>query len=447
MKKEQDFTNGKIMGPLLRFALPVFFALCLQTMYGAVDLLIVGQYAQTFDVSAVSTGTFVMHLLTSAVTGLAMGTTVQIGQKIGEKRTHEVGGIIGSSTVLFLAFGLVLTVLMQFLAPFISKLMQAPNEAFDATVSYIRICSAGAIFIVAYNVIGSIFRGMGNSAIPLLTVAIACVVNIVGDYVLVAVFDMAAAGAAIATVAAQAVSVVLSLIIVRKKKLVRIRKEDWKPKKALIMRTIHIGLPIAFQDVLVTMSFMVIAGIVNGLGVVASAGVGIAEKICGFIMLVPSAFSQSISAFVAQNIGAGKRERANLALKYAILTSLAVGVVIGYFSFFHGDMLTAIFAGDKQDVIQAGAEYLKAYAIDCLFVSFLFCFTGYFNGCGNTRFVMVQGIIGAFAVRIPISFLMSRLFPESLFLIGLATPSSTVVQIICCAVFMRRCLKKQKLFE
>jgi len=228
----------------------------------------------------------------------------------------------------------------------------------------------------------------------------------------------------------------LSLVLVRRQKLVQISRKDLCLDKVTAKKILGMGFPIAFQEVLVSISFLVITGIVNGLGVVASAGVGIAEKVCGFIMLVPSAYSQSISAFVAQNIGAGKRERAQKALIYAIGSSLAVGIVIGYFSFFHGDMLTGLFAGEKQDVIAAGAEYLKAYAIDCLFVSFLFCFIGYFNGCGNTRFVMLQGIIGAFGVRIPVSYVMSRLYPDSLFLIGLATPSSTVVQIALCFGFL-----------
>jgi len=436
MEQKQDFTQGRIMMPLMKFALPVLFALCLQTMYGAVDLLIVGQYAETADVSAVSTGTQVMHMITAAVTGLAMGTTILIGQRIGEKKQGEVSKVIGSSIVLFTIFGFAIALLMQWAAPYAARWMQAPEEAFEKTVAYIRICSAGAVFIVAYNVIGRIFRGMGNSKIPLLTVAIACVFNIVGDFLLVAVFKMNTAGAAIATIAAQAISVLLSLVLVRRQKLVQISRKDLCLDKVTAKKILGMGFPIAFQEVLVSISFLVITGIVNGLGVVASAGVGIAEKVCGFIMLVPSAYSQSISAFVAQNIGAGKRERAQKALIYAIGSSLAVGIVIGYFSFFHGDMLTGLFAGEKQDVIAAGAEYLKAYAIDCLFVSFLFCFIGYFNGCGNTRFVMLQGIIGAFGVRIPVSYVMSRLYPDSLFLIGLATPSSTVVQIALCFGFL-----------
>lgn len=437
MENTKNFTSGKILMPLIEFALPVLLALFLQTMYGAVDLLIVGQFGSTADVSAVSTGTFIMQTITSAITGLAMGTTILIGKKMGEQRISEITSIIGASIVLFALLAIAISFGMQFLAAPFAYALQAPEEAYASTVSYVRICSSGAIFIVAYNVLGSIFRGMGNSKLPLITVSIACIFNIIGDWFLVAKLHMASNGAALATVFAQAISVLLSILLIRQQKTgISLSLKDVRLSKDIIHQIICLGFPIAFQDVLVSLSFLAITAIVNGLGVIASAGVGIAEKICGFIMLVPSAYSQSISAFVAQNMGASKPERAIKALRYAITTSLGVGVLIAYVSFFHGDLLAALFAGDKPDVIVAAAQYLKAYAIDCLFVSFLFCFIGYFNGCGNTKFVMVQGIIGSFGVRIPVSLLMSHLFPESLFRIGLATPCSTITQILMCFIFL-----------
>lgn len=433
MPKTQSFTEGKILSSLVRFALPVLLAIFLQTMYGAVDMLIVGQFSSAAEISAVSTGSWIMQCITQAIVGLSMGTTVLLGQKIGEKRGDEAGDVVGTSIFLFALLGLAVTAVMQFAAAPIASVMQAPKEAYESTVGYMRICSAGSLFIVAYNVIGSIFRGLGNSKLPLLTVAIACVANILGDLLLVGVFHMASAGAAIATVAAQAISVVISLLVIWKQGLpFAFGKSHVRFQKALAGRVVKLGLPIAFQDVLVSISFLAITAIVNALGVIPSAGVGVAEKICGFIMLVPSAFSQSISAFVAQNIGARKPDRAKKALLYSILVSLGVGVVMAYFSFFHGDLLAGLFNRDAQ-VIAAAADYLKAYAIDCLLVSFMFCFTGYFNGCGKTAFVMVQGIAGAFGVRLPVSFLMSRVLPVSLFRVGLATPASTLLQIFLCA--------------
>ena len=432
MGKEHDFTKGRILAPLLEFMLPVFLAMLLQAMYGAVDLLIVGQFAESRDVSAVSTGSQMMMTVTHLVTSFSMGTTILLGLRIGEGRGREGGKVVGSSICLFGVIAVVFTGLLPLLAGPLSELMNAPKEAFDATVSYIRICGLGSVFIIAYNLIGSIFRGIGDSKTPLLTVLIACVCNIAGDLLLVAVFHMGTAGAAIATVAAQAASVVISLLVLRKKPLpFSCGRTDLRFDGAVIRRVTGLGLPIALQDLLVGISFLVLLAIVNDLGLTPSAGMGVAERVCGFIMLIPSAFMQAMAAFAAQNYGAGKYDRAKRALGYAIGVSTVLAVGMFALTFWRGDLLSGVFSKDPE-VIAASADYLKAYGIDCLLTCFLFCFIGFFNGLGRTKFVMVQGIIGAFLVRIPVAFLMSREVPVSMFHIGLATPCSTVLQVALC---------------
>lgn len=445
MKTQQsDFLNGKILSPLLRFAGPVLLALFLQAMYGAVDLIVVGKFSGTADISAVSTGSQAMNLVTSLIAGLTTGVTVLLGQKIGEGKPEEGGRVVGSAICLFAATALALTVLLVALTAPLCNLLQAPAEAFTPTTEYVRICSAGTVFIVAFNVIGSVFRGLGDSKMPLITVAIACVVNIFGDLLLVAVFHMGAAGAALATVFAQAISVILSVLIIARRSLpFTLRKEHLRLDRTMTGGILRLGIPIALQDVLVSISFLVILAIVNTLGLLQSAGVGIAEKVCAFVMLLPSAFSQSVSAFVAQNIGAGQQERAKKALRCGVIVSLCISVFVFYFNFYHGDLLASIFA-NEQAVIAEAADYLKAYAIDCLLTSFLFCFIGYFSGIGKTVFVMTQGIVGAFAVRIPVSFFMSRLPNVRLFFIGLATPCSTVVQVILCLGYYFTLSRRQK---
>ena len=430
MKQPNTFTEGPILKPLLTFTLPILLALFLQSMYGAVDLMVVGQFGLPADVSAVSTGSQILHTLTAIITGLSMGSTILLGQKLGQKRLEDAGQVLGSTVAMFAVFAIIVTVVMLAIAEPFATVMQAPPEAFDQTVSYVRICSAGSAFIVAYNVLGAAFRGIGDSKTPLLTVTIACVVNIIGDFLLVGGFGMGVAGAAIATVAAQAVSVVLSLLITMRKGLpFPFHRRYIRLDRAYIGRILLLGAPIALQDALVSVSFLAIIAITNGLGVIASAGVGVAEKLVGFIMLVPSSYMQSLSAFVAQNIGAGQRDRAKKAMFYGMATSLCFGVVLFYLSFFHGDLLAALFAKDTA-VIASAVDYLKAYAIDTIFVSIMFCFAGYFNGCGNTTFVMFQGVAAAFAVRIPVAFFMSRMEPVRLFHVGLATPISTLFQIV-----------------
>ncbi len=436
MKQETTFTEGKILKPLILFALPVLFALFLQAMYGAVDLLIVGKFASSADVSAVSTGSQIMMTLTNLISSFAMGTTILLGQQIGSGKRKEGGQTVGTAIMMFAGIAVVLTVLLVIFAPQISSIMNAPAEAFDKTVSYVRICGGGMLVIVAYNLIGCIFRGLGDSNTPLLTVAIACVCNIAGDLLLCAYFQMGTSGAALATVFAQVISVIVSWLFIRKKELPFTMDKSCLHIHGRTMRKMAgLGAPIALQDLLVSISFLIILAIVNSMGVTASAGVGVAEKVCAFIMLISSAFMQSMAAFVAQNYGAGRMDRAKKALHYGAMVSFSIGVMMFFLSFFHGSALAGIFSSDQQ-VILAAADYLKAYAIDCLFTAIFFCYIGFYNGVGRTTFVMIQGIIGAFGVRVPVSYLMSIQPDTSLFKIGLATPMSSIVQLILCVGFM-----------
>lgn len=442
METSHDFTEGKILSSLLRFALPVFLALFLQALYGGVDLLVVGQFAGTEDVSGVGSGSMLMQTVTMVITGFSMGITILVGQRIGAKRAEEAGRAVGTGICLFAVFAAIMTLVLVFGSDIIAGLLHAPKEAFEETSAYIRICGAGSFFIVGYNVLGAIFRGIGDSKMPLITVAIACVLNIAGDLLFVAVFHWDTEGAALATVMSQAVSVIISLFIIRKRRLpFTFTLRDIRFRASVIKTELKLGSPVALQEMLVGMSFLIIQAIVNTMGVIPSAGVGVAEKACSFLMLVPSAYMQSMSAFVAQNIGAEKPERAKRALGYGIATSLAAGTLLATLAFFFGNVLGAIFSKDPA-VIEAANLYLRAYAIDCMIVSVLFCFIGYYNGCGRTLFVMVQGIVGAFFVRIPFAYLVSRLSGATLFHIGLATPASSTVQVILCLILFSRIRNK-----
>ncbi len=442
--KEYDFVKSPILKSLVSFALPILGALILQAMYGAVDLLIVGQFAGSTDVSGVSTGSQLMMSITSVITGLSMATTVLLGQRLGAGRKNEAGDVIGTDITLFALFSFVLSVLVLVFSRGLCTVMQAPEEAFEATLTYIRTCSCGIIFIAAFNVLGSLFRGLGDSRTPFLAVAIACTANIAGDLLFVSVFRMGTTGAALATVLSQAISVAICLPMIRKRGLpFTLRKNQFCLQKKIVVQTLQIGVPIALQDLLVSFSFLAILSIVNGLGLTASAGIGVAEKLCGFIMLVPSAFMQALSAFVAQNVGAGKHARARQAMYTGMILSFSISLLLAAAAFFKGDILCGLFTRDMA-VMHAGWEYLKAYAIDTLLVSFYFCFNGFYNGYGRTRFVMVQGLIGAFLVRLPVSFIMSRMEPVSLFRIGLAVPMSSVVQILMCVIYLYHMEREKK---
>lgn len=435
--KSNSFIEGPIFPLLIKFSIPLLLSLLLQGMYGAVDLLIVGQFGDATGVSAVSTGSQIIQTITGIITGLTMGATVLLGQYMGARKEKEAGDAVGATIWIFSIMAVIITILMVIFTKPLVTLMNAPKEAYDKTVAYVLICSLGTIFIVAYNGISGIFRGIGNSKLPLIFVAIACVTNIIGDLFFVCILNMDSKGVAIATVIAQAVSVILSMYIIRKNGLpFKFRRENIRFNKVVILEILKLGSPIALQDALTNISFLILTSILNTMGLIVSAGVGVAEKVVIFIMLIPLAFMSSISAFVAQNIGANKLERAKKSMIYGMIVSSIFGSIMFIFTFTNGEILAGIFAKETP-VIIAAAQYLKAYAIDCILVCFLFSFMGFFNGCGKTVFVMIQGIIAAFLVRIPFSYFMSRLEGATMFEIGLASPVATACSIIICLIYFK----------
>ena len=440
-----DFTQGSILKKLVLFMLPILGALVLQAAYGAVDLLVVGRFGSTSGLSAVSTGSQVLNLVTFVVTQLAMGVTVLIARYLGEKQPKYIGPVIGGAAVVFTILSVILFAVMVSFARPISVLMQAPAEAVDLTASYVRICGGGIFFIVAYNMLAAIFRGLGDSKSPLLFVLVACIFNIIGDLVLVAGFHLDAAGAAIATVFAQAVSVVCAIVMLLKKDLpFKIKKSDVR-LNSQCGKFLSIGLPLALQEFLTQLSFLALCAFVNRLGLSASSGYGVACKIVNFAMLVPSSLMQSMASFVSQNIGAGNRQRA----KKSMYTGIAIGLVIGTFVFalvmLKGDLLSSAFTTDA-DVIANAYAYLKGFAPETLVTAVLFSMVGYFNGNNKTVWVMVQGLVQTLLVRLPMAYFMSIQPNASLTNIGLAAPTSTAVGIVlnvCFFLYLEQKYKKE----
>ena len=409
MKSDKsDFTQGSILQKLVLFMLPVLGALVLQAAYGAVDLLVVGHFGSTSGLSAVSTGSQVLNLVTFVVTQFAMDITVLIARYLGEKRPQYIGQVIGGSIVVFALISAVLFVVLVGFARPISVLMQAPEEALGLTSGYVRICGAGIFFIVAYNLLAAIFRGLGDSQSPLLFVLVACIVNVFGDLFLVAGLHLDAAGAAIATVAAQAVSVVCAVIMLLKKHLpFKLCKADFRLNPQC-RKFLSIGLPLALQEFLTQLSFLALCAFVNRLGLEASSGYGVACKIVNFAMLIPSALMQSMAAFVSQNIGADSKKRA----RQSMFTGIGIGLAFG----------CAVFAN--------AFAYLKGFAPETIATAVLFSMVGYFNGNNKTVWVMVQGLVQTLLVRLPMAYFMSIQPNASLTMIGLAAPTSTAVGIV-----------------
>lgn len=422
---------------------PILGALILQAAYGAVDLLVVGWFGSTEGLSAVSTGSQVLNLVTFVITQFAMGITVLIARYIGEKKTELIGGVIGGTTMVFAIMAAVLLVGMIVFARPISVLMQAPEQAVGLTSVYVRICGGGIFFIVAYNVLAAIFRGLGDSKSPLIFVAVACGVNIVGDLVFVAGFKMDATGAAIATVMAQAVSVVCALFLLLKRKLpFKITKRDFRINPQC-GKAFKIGVPLALQEFLTQVSFLALCAFVNRLGLPASSGYGVACKIVNFAMLIPSSLMQSMASFVSQNVGAGKAERARKAMFCGMGVGLIIGCTVFVLILFKGDVLTGLFSKDAV-VVQNGYAYLKGFALETIVTSILFSMIGYFNGNGRTLWVMIQGLTQTLLVRLPLAYYMSIQPDASLTNIGFAAPTATIFGIILNVIYYIIFNKKTK---
>ncbi len=443
MSQKNDFTTGSIPVKLIRFMVPVLGALILQAMYGAVDLLIVGRFGTTAGISGVSTGSNVMNLVTFGIAGLSTGITVLVSLYIGQKQEHKIGELIGGAISLFAVLSVILAVLLLIFARPLTILMQAPEEAIDLTVSYIRICGAGIFFIIAYNVISCIFRGLGDSKSPLIFVAIACAVNIVGDLIFVAGFHLNTAGAAIATVTAQAVSVIMSLFLMRRMNLPFTLKRKYIRFNEEVKKFVGIGSPIALQELLTQLSFLALCAFINRLGLDASSGYGIANKVVAFVMLIPSALMQSMASFISQNVGAGREDRTRRAMVTGMVIGASIGILISIGIMFRGDLVSAIFTSDAP-VIAKSWDYLRGFAPEAILTSVLFSFIGYFNGHGQTLWVMTQGLCQTFLVRLPMSYFLSIQPNASLRNIGTAAPSATVFGIVLNVLFFMYYTKKMK---
>ena len=437
--KELDLTQGSVPKVLLQFAVPFLIANVLQALYGGADLFVVGQYNDSASVAAVAIGSQVMQTITGIILGITTGTTVLIAIATGAKDNRKVAFTIGSSVWLFSITGVVLTLVMVLFHGRIAELMHTPVEAMADTKSYILVCSLGILFIVGYNVVCGILRGLGDSKTPLYFVGLACVINIVLDFILVGYFHWGATGAAIATVTAQGVSFGIALwFLYRHGFHFDFSRKDIRLNRNLSKKILVLGAPIALQDALINVSFLIITVIVNQMGVIASASLGVVEKIIVFAMLPPMAISSAVATMTAQNYGAGLIKRMNKCLASGIGIALVFGVSVCVYS---PETLTAFFTKDAA-VVAMAADYLRGYSIDCIVVSFVFCINSYFSGQGNSLFPMIHSLIATFLFRIPLSYWFSQIDSSSLFIMGFAPPISTVVSLLICIWYLRYTQRK-----
>ncbi|WP_302371374.1 MATE family efflux transporter [Acidaminococcus massiliensis] len=439
---EIDATRGSVWKTMRRFALPYLCSYFLQTLYGMADLFIIGQFEGAASITAVSIGSQVMHMMTVMLVGLAMGTTVTIAQAVGGGKREQAAWATGNTVTLFLGCSLVLAALLTFLAQPVAALMHTPAEAIPGTVDYLVICFLGIPFITAYNIISAIFRGLGNSRSPMIFIAIACAANILLDVLFMGTFQMGPAGAALGTTLSQAISVVISLVMIRRYHLgITFRKEYLKPRGDMIRKLLRIGVPIALQDGFIQVAFLTITVIANERGITDAAAVGIVEKIISFVFLVPSSLLSTVSALGAQNIGAHQGDRARAILKDSLKAAAAFGIFMILVMQLAAPYFVGAFTADPE-VISAGAPYLRGYIVDTLFAGIHFSFSGFFCACGRSEFSFFHNVISIVLARIPLVYAASKAFPATLLPMGLATAGGSLVSVGICLVLYKK-LRRQ----
>lgn len=445
---QRNLTTGSIFKNVVYFSLPYLLSYFLQTLYGMADLFIIGQYEGVASTTAVSIGSQVMHMITVIIVGLAMGSTVSIGQAVGGGNDKRTASCMGNTITLFMGLSIILTAALLLLRRPIAIAMSTPAQALEGTIDYLTICFMGIPFITAYNIISSIFRGLGDSKSPMYFIAIACAANIGLDYAFMGALHLGPAGAALGTTLSQAVSVVVSIIVVRRARAgIRLKKEDFKPKRDVMGSLLRIGIPIAVQDGLIQVAFIVITIIANRRGLNDAAAVGIVEKIMSFIFLVPSSMLSTVSALGAQNIGAGKPERAKTTMCYGILITTCFGLAVVALMQFYANSFVALFTDsstqDGLQVVTMGGQYLRGYIWDCLFAGMHFCFSGYFCACGRSSLSFVHNIIAIALVRIPGVYITSKMFTDTLFPMGLATAAGSLLSVMICLVMYAMLSRKE----
>ena len=433
MKK--NLTEGSVFKTILTFSLPYLLSYFLQTLYGMADLFIIGQFNGVECTTAVSIGSQVMHMITVMIVGLAMGSTVMIGHAVGAGKQNDAAKATGNTATLFLGLSLVLMVILLLIVRPVISLMRTPAEAVSGTVTYLTICFIGIPFITAYNIIASIFRGMGDSKSPMYFIAIACAANIALDYLFIGILGMGPAGAALGTTLSQTISVLVSLTVIIRKKMLALTRQDFYPARAVIRVLLSVGVPVALQDGFIQISFLVITAIANNRGLTDAAAVGIVEKIIGILFLVPSSMLSAVSALCAQNLGAGRQDRAKQTLRYAIELAVGFGLVSALLMQFAAEPVVGLFVSGKDaGVIRAGAQYLHGYVWDCVLAGIHFCFSGYFCACGKSGISFLHNCISILFARIPLAWLASRMFADTLMPMGLATAIGSGVSVIVCVI-------------
>ena len=436
MSKNRDFTRGPIGKSLIAFSMPFLLSNILQALYGAVDMLVVGNFShadaamRTAILSGVNIGSQITHLVAMMISGLTVAGTVLVGQYVGARKNEDATKTVGTMFSMLAIAGAALTVIMIALSGPLLRLLNCPEESFEHAQSYLNICLGGTLFIFGYNAVSSIQRGLGDSIRPLYFVAVACVINIALDLWLVKGLGMGAAGAAWATVVAQAVSFIMSVFYLAKSRFIfDFKPRSFKIHKDKMAMMIKLGIPSSVQSIIVNISFLVMTALVNGIGgYIASAAVGVVGKFNSFAILPAVAMSSSISAFAAQNIGASLHDRAKKSLWVGMVIAEALGILVFIAVQLFPGQIIGVF-DQNPDTIANGIEYMRTFSYEYLLVPAFFCCNGLILGAGYTAFTLLSSAMSSLLLRIPVALIFGSALDWGLAGVGLAGPAASFCSV------------------
>ncbi len=426
MYKEKNLSHGNVVKQLILFALPFIISNLIQSFYSVADMIIVGRFSGTISMSGVNIGGQVTFLMTNLAIGVSTGASILISQSVGAEKLKHLQKLIGTLLTSLFFLAIIMSVFMLTLHTSILELINTPKESFQDASNYLIITALGTIFIFGYNALSAIMRGMGDSRNPLYFVAIACITNVVLDLIFVAVLDMGVIGAGIATITSQAFSMILCIIYLVKKKFVfNFHIRSFGIDLPLLKHILKLGIPISVQNLIANISFLFITSLVNSYGVVASAAAGAVGKYNGFAILPAIAMNAAISNMCAQNLGAGREDRAKKTCLAGLVISMLLSYSIFVVTFLFPEEILGIFT-QKGELTSMGVIYLRVFSIDYLLVPFYFSMNGLFIGAGHSTFSLFSNIMAGIVVRMPMAYLLSKGFDLGLVGIGLAVPLATL---------------------
>ncbi len=422
MNEAIDLTQGSVAKTLFKFSMPLLAANIVQALYGSVDLYVIGKYCSAQSVAAISTGTQITQIITSVLSGMTLGGTILTAQYIGMKKKEDLNQVIGTTLTLFALFSILLTGIMLASTKILLTLLQTPSHAFDLAQTYVILCSCGIFFICGYNAVSAILRGTGDSFRPLIFICIACIMNCIADVILIKYFNLDVAGAALATVFAQAFSMIASIITLNKQKFVfTFKLSNFRINKSKVKELAALSIPITIQECMVRFSFLTLTSAVNTLGIYASSAVGIASKYDVFAMLPATSLSSALSTFTAQNAAAKKYKRVQSALIFGVFTAFSLSLCFFIWAQFSPQTMIGLFTDDT-NIIEVGIPFFKTCSYDYLAVAFVFTLNGFLNGYGKTIFTMISCCSGALFLRIPLIIFVYQNWADNLALLGTVAP-------------------------